>query len=81
MTIIYPDLPLAVYREIAAHLQQVRGVQTTLLPQTSQEFSYQQSQVGGLQLEYQPDTDFHVRQRVDEILGYYADQYGAYQCF
>jgi len=38
-----PGLPLAVYREVAAHLQQVEGVETGLLPQTAQRFDYTQS--------------------------------------
>lgn len=46
-----PRLPLAVYREIAAHLQAIDGVRTGLLPQTSREFDYLQSQVGGLWIE------------------------------
>jgi hypothetical protein len=27
-TIIYPQMPLAIYRELASHLQQVQGVET-----------------------------------------------------
>ena len=33
-----PGLPLAVYREAAAHLRQVEGVETGLIPQQSQRF-------------------------------------------
>lgn len=49
-----PGLPLAVYREIAAHLRQVDGVETGLIPQSSSTFDYRESQVGGLWLQYPP---------------------------
>jgi hypothetical protein len=75
--ITYPNLPLAVYREVAAHLRQVRGVGAVLIPQTSQQFDYCQSQVGGLQVEYASDIESQVRQQVEEILSYYAEIYGA----
>lgn len=71
------NLPLAIYREIAAHLQQVSGVHTELLPQTSQQFDYQQSQVGSLQIRYDSEIEPAGRQRVDQILAYYSDRYGA----
>ena len=44
----FPGLPLAVYREIAAHIRQVLGVEVGLIPQTSSEFDYNQSQISGL---------------------------------
>ncbi len=71
----FRNLPLAVYREIAAHLCQVPGVETDLLPQSSQEFDYNQSQVGGLQIIYTPESDSQSRQRVEQILGYYRQRY------
>lgn len=69
-----PRLPLAVYREVVAHLRQVDGVSADLLPQTSQEFDYLQSQVGGISLSY-PDLPSTGAQ-VDAILEYYANKYG-----
>ena len=33
-------LPLAVYREIVAHLRQIDGVKANLLKQTAKEFDY-----------------------------------------
>lgn len=77
-------LPLAVYREVAAHLRQVEGVQVRLLPQTSQTFDYLDSQVGGLWLEYPVESppsqqDQQRRQRVDQILTYYGDRFGAWE--
>lgn len=77
-------LPLAVYREIAAHLRQVEGVHVELLPQTTPTFNYGDSQVGGLCLEYPADAttsqqDQARRQRVDQILAYYGDRFGAWE--
>lgn len=70
------DLPLAVYRELAAHLCSCEGVSATLLPQTSDTFDYNQSQIGGVMIEYAPNADWESRQRVDQILAYYENRYG-----
>lgn len=72
----WPKLPLAVYREIAAHLRQVDGVASGLIPQKSQQFDYQESQVGGLWIEYAEGVDSAARQKVDLILAYYNQLYG-----
>ncbi|MCS6943500.1 MAG: hypothetical protein NZ901_11010 [Geminocystis sp.] len=71
-----PRLPLAVYREVVAHLRQVDGVSADLFPQTSQEFDYLQSQVGGISLSYPelPSTSA----KVEAILNYYAGKYGSW---
>lgn len=74
-----PRLPLAVYREVVAHLRQVHGVEATLLPQTSQSFDYLQSQVGGIWLRYGESVDEGSRQRVQDILDYYGDRFGTWQ--
>ncbi len=74
-----PGLPLAVYREVAAHLRQVTGVDADLLPQTSQQFDYNQSQVGGLWIEYGETADKVERERVKQILSYYQNRYGAWE--
>ena len=74
-----PGLPLTVYREVAAHIRQVVGVQADLMPQTSQEFDYAQSQVGGLWIEYPPEIEKSDRQRVEQILQYYGDRFGQWQ--
>jgi hypothetical protein len=68
-------LPLAVYREIAAHLRQVEGVEVDLIPQASQQFDYNQSQIGGLWLSWTANASLESRQRVNEILGYYQNRY------
>ncbi len=74
-----PDLPLAVYREVEAHLRQVNGVEAGLLPQTSQEFDYDQSQVGGLWVRYTEEADTIAQRRVEQVLAYYGDRYGAWE--
>lgn len=71
----FADLPLAVYREIAAHLRQVEGVEVSLIPQTSQQFDYNQSQICGLWLEYASGSSKDSRQRVQQILTYYHNRY------
>jgi hypothetical protein len=72
-------LPLAVYREVLAHVRQVVGVQAGLMPQTSPQFDYYQSQVGGLWISYPPEISAADRQRVEQILQYYGDRFGAWQ--
>lgn len=72
-----PQLPLAVYLEIAAHLKQVTGIQVELLPQTASEFDYLQSQVAGLSIDCRAVTVTDQSQ-VAEILNYYERRYGAW---
>lgn len=74
-----PELPLAVYREIAAHLRQVKGIDVGLIPQTLQQFDYNQSQIGGLWIQYGDGTDSVERERVSQILAYYQNRYGAWE--
>jgi hypothetical protein len=74
-----PTMPLAVYREVAAHLQQVEGVQTELLPQTATTFDYRLSQVGGIQISHPSTLAAHQQQRLQDILDYYGQRFGAWQ--
>ena len=77
--ITYTGLPLAVYREIAAHLRQVKGISTGLIvPETSatEPFNYAQTQVSGLWIEYRADFEASLRKQVEAILDYYAGIYG-----
>ncbi len=74
-----PRLPLAVYREVVAHLRQVDGVNAGLLPQTFQEFRYAMSQVGGLWISYEPGVHAFAQQRVEDILAYYSNRFGAWE--
>ena len=71
----FARLPLAVYRELAAHLQQVEGVEVGLISQSSQQFDYDRSQVDGLWIEYAETSSLQSRQRVEQILTYYQNRY------
>ncbi|OKH22850.1 acyltransferase [Chroogloeocystis siderophila] len=75
----FPGLPLAVYREIAAHLQQVDGVETGLYPAAYQQFDYNHSQIGGLWIQYNQHANSVSHQRVAQILAYYQNRYGAFR--
>ncbi|MCS6958455.1 MAG: hypothetical protein RMK91_00175 [Pseudanabaenaceae cyanobacterium SKYGB_i_bin29] len=49
--VIYdPPLPLTMYRELAAHLSQIEGVQVELLAPRTDRFDYNASQVGGINI-------------------------------
>jgi hypothetical protein len=73
------DLPLAVYREVAAHLEQVDGVKTELITQQSRQFDYKLSQIDHLLIHYANNLDVDRRQQIDRILAYYGDRYGAWE--
>jgi hypothetical protein len=79
--IVYEGLPLAIYREVAAHLRQVEGVNVELIPQTSRQFNYHQSQIGGLSIAYPMNLSDRDRQLIKAILDYYAQIHGSYQRF
>ena len=70
----FPGLPLAVYKEIAAHLRQVEGVEVDLIPQSSQQFDYNQSQIDGLSISWTTNSSLESRQRVNQILAYYQNR-------
>ena len=75
-----PQLPLAVYREVAAHLRQVEGVDTSLIMRSlehdpTEQFDYYQSQVAALKIIYSDSFAAADEQRVTEILNYYAQRY------
>lgn len=78
-TIIYPDLPLAIYRELAAHLEQVNGVRTTLTPAQSDRFDYRHSQIGSLRIDYTDEFLDRDRDLVRSILDHYANRHGSYR--
>ena len=76
-------LPLAVYREIAAHIRQVKGVDANLILRSTdrdrqQKFDYYQSQVAALQISYAENTA-EAKQQVEKILEYYAQRYSPWQ--
>ncbi|AFY32149.1 hypothetical protein [Calothrix sp. PCC 7507] len=72
----FAGLPLAVYREIAAHLRQVDGVEVGLIPQSSQQFDYYQSQIAGLWISWAVNSSLDSQQQVQQILNYYQNRYG-----
>ncbi|MEA5620214.1 hypothetical protein VB711_20535 [Cronbergia sp. UHCC 0137] len=72
----FAGLPLAVYREIAAHLCQLEGVKVDLIPQTSPDFDYNQSQISGLHISWNDNVSLENRQRFGQILAYYQNRYG-----
>jgi len=74
-----PGMPLAVYREVAAHLRQVKRVHAGEIGQQSREFDYSDSQVGGLLIEYAPQADRNSKVELEQILAYYSDRYGAWE--
>lgn len=74
----FSNLSLAAYKEIAAHLSQVEGVKTDLLPASSPEFNYSYSQVDSLQIQYLSTNNLQSsREEVEKILQYYQELYGA----
>lgn len=73
-----PGLPLAVYREIAAHLEQLDQVETDLLPQDAQQFDYGLSQVGWLRIRHPQGLSPADLSQLDQILAFYAQRFGAW---
>lgn len=70
-----PQLSLARYREVAAHLQQLPQVEATPMTQTAQQFDYFQSQVQGLRLVNPHPPEAIATQKILEILQYYGQQH------
>jgi hypothetical protein len=77
--LVCPQLPLAVYREVAAHLRQVEGVSVDLVTQTSSKFNYYDSQIEAMRVNFAPDLFEASRQMVAQILSYYAKSHGDWQ--
>jgi hypothetical protein len=78
-SLFWAKMPLSVYREVAAHLRQLSGVEVELLSQTATQFDYTLSQVGGLRIQVPPSISEMDAARVLEILNYYGDRFGAWQ--
>ncbi|MGK7945848.1 MAG: hypothetical protein AB4058_15405 [Microcystaceae cyanobacterium] len=76
--ITYPNLPLAVYRELSAHLQQIEGVTVELLPQDAPSFHYAQSQIKALLLNAPESLSETQQDQIKSILDYYAQIHGQY---
>jgi len=73
--IYYPEIALAMYRELAAHIEQVQGMTVELFSQESKDFSYLGSQIGGMWLTYPPKITNEDQILVNKILNHY----GSYQ--
>jgi len=73
------EMPLAVYRELAAHLGLIAGLKVHLLPQTSPQFDYALSQVMGIALELPEELPAAAVHQLEEILHHYGDRYGGWQ--
>ncbi|MGD1872674.1 MAG: hypothetical protein ACFB02_06440 [Mastigocoleus sp.] len=69
------NLPLAVYREVAAHLRQVEGVEVNLIPQSESNFDYSQSQICGMWIEYTLECEESGRLMVKQILDFYRNRH------
>ena len=74
-----PQLPLGVYREIAAHLRQVEDVNTGLISRPLSDpqgkFDYQQSQIQALWIEHPLNLSRDRQEQIQAILDYYAQRY------
>ena len=79
MNIHNHQLPLAVYREVAAHLQQIEGITVKFLVPTARSFSYTDSQLGGLENNGVERLNELNRSNFDRILSYYAERYQAWE--
>ena len=75
MNFLNSNIPLAVYRELAAHLQQIEGVTVKFLEPIDREFNYTKSQLGGLEILGVDGLAPCDRQTLDRILSYYVDRY------
>lgn len=68
-----PDIALAVYRELASHLEQIDEVNVALFWQESTEFSYLGSQIGGFWLSYPQNLSAQSHVLVENVLNYYGN--------
>ncbi|GBO53214.1 hypothetical protein APA_1121 [Pseudanabaena sp. lw0831] len=72
--IVYkPDIALAMYRELASHIEQIDNVDAELFWQESVEFSYLGSQIGGLWLTYPQSIPEQSQFLIKNILNHYGD--------
>jgi len=74
-------MPLAIYRELAAHLRQVDSVQMGLISAEALSFDYQASQIGGFWLRYTDAVTQADRDRVRAILDYYTQRFGSWSAY
>ncbi|MFN9607817.1 MAG: hypothetical protein ACK571_06090 [Pseudanabaena sp.] len=67
-----PDIALAVYRELASHLEQIDEVNVALFWQESTEFRYLGSQIGGFWLSYPQNLSARSHLLIENILNCYG---------
>lgn len=67
-----PDIALAMYRELASHIEQIEDVNAELFAQESKEFSYFGSQIGGMWLTYPHTLPTKSQALIKNILNHYG---------
>ena len=67
-----PDIALAMYRELASHLEQITDVDAELFWQENTEFSYLGSQIGGMWLSYPQNLSSQSQDLIKNILNHYG---------
>ncbi len=72
----YSNLPLAIYLEIAAHLEQVSGITVQIIPENKSNFAYHHSQARGIIIKSIGQLNQDNEKLIESILGYYASLYG-----
>ncbi len=71
--IIYnPEIALAMYRELASHIEQIENVTTELVWQESTGFSYLGSQIGGMWLTCNQKMSAQSEILIKNILNHYG---------
>ena len=74
LKIVYkPEIALAMYRELASHIEQIDNVNAELFWQESTEFSYLGSQIGGMWLTYPQSVPEQSQLLIKNILNHYGD--------
>lgn len=79
MNIYNHQLPLAIYREIAAHLSQIEGLTIEFLMPNNRAFHYTESQLSGLKIDGCDRLSTQDRLNFDRILSYYAERYAPWE--
>jgi hypothetical protein len=67
-----PDIALAMYRELASHIEQIEDVTAELFWQESTEFSYLGSQIGGMWLVSPQTIPTQSQVLIKKILNHYG---------
>jgi len=70
--VYHPDIALAMYRELASHIEQIEDVNAELFWQESTEFSYLGSQIGGMWLTYPQSIPEKSQVLIKKILNHYG---------